>query len=51
MESDPERMVQLLVGLPEVNVLGVVEGRPLEVHMECRRSRPGCPECGVPAQL
>lgn len=51
VESDPERMLELLVGLPDVNVLGVVEGRPLEVHVECRWSRPGCPECGVPAHL
>ena len=52
MERDPERMVQLLVGLPDVNVLGVDDGRELiEIHLECRRSRPGCPDCGVVAHL
>jgi transposase len=45
-------MVQLLVGLPDVNVLGVDDGRELiEIHVECRRSRPGCPDCGVVAHL
>ena len=52
METDPERMVQLLVGLPEVNVLGVDDGRDtIEIHVSCRRSRPGCPDCGVLAHL
>ena len=52
MERDPVRMVQLLVGLPDVNVLGVDDGRELiEIHVECRRSRPGCPDCGVVAHL
>lgn len=33
-------------------VLGAVDdGRELiEFHVECRRCRPGCPECGVIAQ-
>jgi transposase len=45
-------MCEILVGLPEVNVLGVedCEGM-LEIHVECRSSRPGCPECGVLAHL
>ena len=52
MERDPERMVQLLVGLPDVNVLGLDDGRDMiEIHVECRRSRLGCPECGVLAHL
>ena len=52
MERDPERMVQLLVGLPNVNVLGVDDGREsIEIHVECRHSRPGCPDCGVLAHL
>lgn len=52
MERDPERMVQLLVGLPNVNVLGVDDDREsIEIHVECRRSRPGCPDCGVLAHL
>ena len=36
MESEPTRMCELLVGLPEVNVLGIddVAGDPLRVHVE-----------------
>ena len=51
MERDPERMVQLLIGLPDVNVLGVDGRESIEIHVECRRSRPGCPECGMIAHL
>jgi transposase len=52
LERDPERMVELLVGLPDVNVLGVDDGRELiEIHVECRAARPGCPDCGVVAHL
>lgn len=48
MESNPIRMCELLVGLPDVNVLGVddVAGEPLRVHIETRGSRPVCPTCG-----
>ena len=44
MESDPTRMCELLVGLPEVNVLSIddVAGDPLRVHIEGRSKRPGC---------
>ena len=42
----------MLVGLPEVNVLGIEDRQPvLEIHVECRTSRPGCPVCGVVAHL
>jgi transposase len=52
VEQDPARICEILVGLPEVNVLGVDDGRPvLEIHVECRTSPPGCPECGVRAHL
>ena len=36
MQSDPTRTCELLVGLPEVNVLGIddVVGEPLRVHIE-----------------
>ena len=45
-------MCEILVGLPEVNVLGIEDGHDvLEIHVECRISRPGCPECGVLAHL
>jgi hypothetical protein len=45
---DPTRKCELLVGLPEVNVLGIddVAGEPLRVHIEVRSSRPGCGGCG-----
>lgn len=49
---DPARMCEILVGLPEVNVLGVEDGRSvIDIHVECQSRRPGCPECGVAAQL
>jgi len=45
-------MVELLVGLPEVTVLGAfAEGVDVELHIETRRARVGCPSCGVAAQL
>ena len=42
-------MCELLVGLPEVNVLGIddVVGEPLRVHIEVRTGRPRCTGCGV----
>jgi transposase len=38
---------ELLVGLPDVDVLGVDDepGGPLRVHVECRDQRPGCAQC------
>jgi len=46
-------MCELLVGLPEVNVLGIDDlvGEPLRVHVEVRTSRPGCAGCGVFAHV
>jgi transposase len=46
-------MCELLVGLPEVNVLGLddVAGEPLRVHIEVRSDRPGCTGCGVFAHV
>ena len=43
MESDPTRICELLVGLPEVNVLSIddVAGDPLRVHIEDGRSDQG----------
>ncbi len=53
METNPIRVCELLVGLPDVNVLGVVddEGEPLGVHVECRVARPRCAGCGTTAQV
>ena len=50
METNPIRVCELLVGLPDVTVLGVdddAEG-PLRVHVEARLGRPGWPGCGGP---
>ena len=41
-------MCELLVGLPDVNILGVDDngGGPLRVHLETRGPRPACGGCG-----
>jgi transposase len=46
-------MCELLVGLPEVNVLAIddVAAEPLRIHMEVRSDRPGCAVCGVFAHV
>lgn len=49
METDPTRMCELLVGLPDVNVLGVEgdAGVMLSVVVETKVVGPvGCPGCG-----
>lgn len=53
METDPTRMCALLVGLPEVSVLGVLDppGEPLVVHVEQAASRPWCHGCGGPSRV
>jgi transposase len=50
VECDPIRVCELLVGLPDVNVLGVDDepGGPIRVHVECRGQRPCCGGCGSP---
>ena len=49
METDPIRVCELLVGLPDVDVLGVEEEvGPIRVHVECRVPRPACSGCGTP---
>src|ERR1035438_7257 len=51
-EQGPARVCEILVGLLEVNVLGVDDSRPtLEIYVECRTLRPGCPKSGVRAHL
>lgn len=47
MEVDPTRICELLVGLPDVNVLGVidVDGGALRVVIETRGPRPACARC------
>lgn len=51
MESDPTRVCELLVGLPDVNVLGVddEDDAPLVVHVELRWPRARCVSCGANA--
>jgi len=47
------RMCELLVGLPDVRILGV-HGKAndvLRIYVESRGERPGCTNCGVLAQL
>lgn len=48
LEVDPTRMCELLVGLPEVIVLGIddVDEGPLIVHVEQAGPRPECIGCG-----
>ena len=49
MEADPTRMCELLVGLGDVDLVGINEsgeGAPLEVVIRSRRPRPMCEECG-----
>jgi len=53
VESDATRMCELLVGLPDVNVIGVEDERGIElrVHVECRSSRAFCGSCGIRATV
>ena len=48
MECDPTRVCELVVGLGDVEVLGVDDGpgEPLGVHVRCRAARPVCGGCG-----
>ena len=48
METDPTRICEILVGLLEVNILGVedVSGAPLVVHIESQIEARNCPSCG-----
>jgi len=49
VETDPTRMCELLVGLGEVDLVGIDdggEGTPLVVVIRSRRPRPTCDACG-----
>ena len=48
MECDPTRVCERLVGLGDVEVLGIDDetGEPLRVHIRRRTPRPGCEVCG-----
>ncbi|SHE59466.1 zinc-finger of transposase IS204/IS1001/IS1096/IS1165 [Ferrithrix thermotolerans DSM 19514] len=51
MQQTPIRIAEILLGLKDVNLIGVEdpadEGSkaPLRVHIECRGERPKCPVC------
>lgn len=51
MEIDPIRMCELLVGLPDVDIVGVDDPEPrrLVVTVTPRESRPVCGRCGTAA--
>ncbi len=53
MEVDPTRICELLVGLPDVNVLGVIDaaGMPVRVVVETRGPRPVCTRCAGAALI
>ncbi len=53
METNATRMCALLVGLPEVNVIGIEDddGKPLQVHIETTVVLAGCGGCGTRAWL
>lgn len=53
METRATRMCALLVGLPEITVLGIKyeAGRPLRVHVETMVVVEGCAGCGTNAAL
>jgi len=50
---DATGMCEVLVGLPDVTVLGVIDvaGRAIEVVIEQRAVRPCCALCGTPARV
>src|SRR5664280_458220 len=51
LETDPQKMLERLVGLPEVRLIGLhTTDDHVELHIESITSRPGCSRCGVRAQ-
>jgi len=51
LETDPKKMLERLVGLPEVKVIGLYTTEThVELHIESITLRPGCTVCGVPAE-
>ena len=54
METDPTRIVEILVGLgADVRIVGVddVGGEPLRVHVRVIDDPPGCEGCGATVEL
>ncbi len=51
LQTDPRKMLERLVGLPEVMVLGLfADDERVELHIESISEQPGCHVCGVAAQ-
>lgn len=51
LKTDPKKMLERLVDLPEVTVLGLfVDDACVELHIESISERPGCAICGVAVQ-
>src|SRR5579863_4552633 len=44
-------MCEVLVGLPDVHVLGVLDAPVVHIHVESKTTRPQCPGCGADAHL
>ena len=53
MEVNATRICNILLGLPEVKVLGVddQQGKPLAVYIECSRATPICSKCRRSARV
>jgi len=52
IEIDPQKMLDRLVGLPEIKVIGVHSSdERVELHVESLLDQSGCSTCGVVAQL
>ena len=49
--TDPAKMCEVLVGLPDVCVLGLVDAPVVDIHIETTTEYPQCPDCGGGAQL
>ncbi len=49
--TDPAKMCEVLVGLPDVEVLGVLDAPVAHIHVESKTARPQCPDCGAAAHL
>ncbi|KJF15549.1 transposase family protein [Acidithrix ferrooxidans] len=47
MEKDHKAISKILVGLVDINLIGVEDnlGEPLHVHIECSNSQKQCPTC------
>src|SRR5271165_4934334 len=52
MERDPVKMLELIVGMPDVHVLGVeATSSVVRIELESTNDVPVCPRCGAQAEL